>query len=224
MTRGSPRITTYDAMPKRKSNPAELVLMTANPAELVVMGANPREKRQQTGNGRAKNRQNPGGLEGASKLYEDFHGEPGQHVDTYREPDARPVTLAEIGTLLELEVKRPTGWKWAFLDFKMRGVKVAANPEGNQLYFIGGDQKICRGDLTAMGVDNSRALIDLGECMTIGYRARKLHVDGISSGYTHKFGEESGIRPRLIYDRRGPEPRIQLAGGDYIAKTEGIVN
>jgi hypothetical protein len=199
-------------MAKRKKNPAELVVMAANPAELVVMGANPHRKK------------NPGDLEGASQMYEDFHGEPGKHVDTYQEPTPRPMTLAQLGALVELAVKRPMGWKWGIFDFKGRGIQVAANSSGTQIYFIGGNQKISRGELTHLGADNSKEFIDLGEVMSIAYRARKAQVNGIASDYEHKFGDMSGIRPRLIYDRTGPSPRIKLAGGDYIAKIEGIVN
>jgi hypothetical protein len=198
-------------MPKRKKNPAELVLMGANPAELVVLGANPETSGRH-------------GLQGASEMCEDFHGEPCEHIDTYQEPEPRPQSLAQLGVLAQLEVKRPGGWKWGELDFDGRDVQVAANPTGTQIYFIGGDQKVSRGELTRLNVDNSKEMIDLGECMLIAYRARKMHVDGKSSAYGHKFGDRTGRRPRLMYDRRGPQPRIFLVGGEYIAKIEGIDN
>jgi hypothetical protein len=201
-------------MRNRKKNPAELVLMTANPAELVVMGGNPSTESQTQRRG----------LEGATEMCEYFRGGPCPHVDTYQEPQPRPQTLAQLGVLLDLYVKREAGWKWAVIDLKGREVKVAANPEGTQIYFIGGNQKISRGELSELGVDNSKELIDLGEAMQIGYRAKKAHVNGIDSGYDHKFGDRTGRRPRLMYDRRGPQPRIFLIGGEYIAKIEGIDN
>jgi hypothetical protein len=196
---------------KRKSNPAELVLMGANPAELVVMGANPDTSSRN-------------GLQGASELCEDFRGEPCPHIDEYQEPQPRPQTLAQLGTLIDLQVKRDAGWKWGLIDLKDRKVNVAANPTGTQIYFIGGNQKISRGELSQLGVDNSKELIDLGEAMAIGYSARKAHVNGIASDYEHKFGDKSGRRPRLMYDKRGPQPRIFLVGGEYVAKIEGIDN
>jgi hypothetical protein len=198
-------------MRQRKKNPAELVLMSANPAELVVMGANPETSSRH-------------GLEGASEMCEDFRGGPCPHIDTYQEPEPRPQSLAQLGTLSQLEVKRSGGWKWGELDFIGREVQVAANPTGTQIYFIGGNQKISKGELTRLNVDNSKEMADLGECMLIAYRARKMHVNGIASEYGHKFGDRTGTRPRLMYDRRGPQPRIYLVGGEYIAKIEGIDN
>lgn len=199
---------------RRVKNPAELVLLSANPAELVLMGANPDDDSQ---SGRR-------GLRGASEMYEDFHGEAGEHVDTYHEPEPRPQTLAQLGDLIELQVKRGGGWKWGILDLSGRGIKLAANPQGSQIYFVGGNQKISKGELTQLNADNSKDLLDLGECMTIAYRARKAHVNGIASDYEHHFGDETGRRPRLMYDKRAKEPRLFLAGGEYIAKIEGIRN
>jgi len=183
------------------------------------MGANPGKKRL-----RKTRKGNPGALETGSELYQDFHGESAQHVDHLQEPEPRPVTLTELGDLIELQVKRPVGWKWATFDFTGRGVKLASNVIGSQLYFVGGNQKVSRGELTQTGADNSKELIDLGECMTIAYRARKTFVDGINSTYEHKFGEETGVRPRLMYDCRGPQPRLFLSGGEYRVEAAGIIN
>lgn len=196
-------------MRRRKPNPAELVVMGANPAELVVLGANP---------------QSGGQLEQATQMCEDFRGSPCDYVDHIEEPSPRAMTLAQLGKLQQLEVKRPTGWKWGELDFSQKDVIVTANPTGTQIYFIGGDQRISRGQLTYLGADNSKELIDLGETMLIAYRANKAHVNGIASDYGHNFGERTGVRPRLMYDRRGPQPRLFLVGGEYIAKIEGIDN
>jgi hypothetical protein len=185
-----------------RENPCRL----PNPAELVVMMANPSD------------------LEGASRTYEEFHGEPGKHIDEIQEPTPRPITLAELGDLLELQVKRPTGWKWGSLDFEGKGVRLASNVEGTQLYLVDGDQKISRGQLTHLGADNSKQLIDLGEATLIAYRARKMQVNGVAANYEHNFGEETGVRPRLMYDCRGPQPRIFIAGGAYHVEARGIVN
>lgn len=180
--------------------------MGANPSELVLLGAN------------------PGGVESASRTYEDFHGESAQHVDTLDEPSPRPVTLAELGTLIELRVKRPVGWKWGSFDFTGRGVRLASNVAGTQLYLVDGEQKISRGQLTHLSADNSKELIDLGEATLIAYRARKMQVNGVASNYEHNFGEETGVRPRLMYDRRGPAPRLYLTGGAYRVEARGIIN
>jgi hypothetical protein len=203
-------------MPRRAKNPAELVLMSANPAELVVMGGNPSTRRKRTHNGSA--------LAAATEVCEGFRGSSCDHVETFVEPEPRPATLGQLFTLVELQVKRPVGWKWGVLDFTGKEVQGGGEPYSHQIYFVGGDQKITRGQLTHLGVDNQKQIIDLGECMSIAYRQKKMQVNGIASDYEHPFGDRTGIRPRLIYDRRGPQPRLLLAGGDYTIMPEGIEN
>ena len=192
-------------------------MMSANPSELVLMGANPGRKR-------TRRMKNSAGLAGASEVCEEFRGEPCAHVDTYVEPEPRPLTLGQLFKLVELQVKRPVGWKWAVLDFVGKGIQGGGEPGTHQIYFVGGDQKISRGQLTHLGVDNGKKIIDLGECMVIAYRQKKMQVNGIWADYEHKFGDITGVRPRLIYDQRGPQSRLLLAGGDYTITPEGIVN
>lgn len=183
---------------RRKKNPAELVVMLANPSQ------------QET--------------EDAGELYKEFHGRAPKHVDTYHMPSPRPATLTELGDLIELRIKRDHGWKWGELQFRGKGIKVASNAAGTQLYFVGGDQRISRGQLTKIGVDNAKDLIDLGECRYIAYRAKKDQVNGIPSDYEHGLGEVTGVAPRLQYDRRGPSPVLYLVGGEYRVEGVGIVN
>lgn len=197
---GSGRV--LEVLHPRTENPCRL----PNPAELVVMMANPSP------------------LEVASESYQRFHGRPGEHVDEIHEPSPAPLTLSEIGDLIELRVKRCNGWKWGAFDFTGRGVRVAQNPAGTQIYFVDGDQRIGKGDLTACGADRSKMLIDLGEARYIAYRTRKAQVDNILSTYEHFFGEENGVYPRLGYDRRAKVPRLFLSGGAYHVEPRGIVN
>jgi hypothetical protein len=205
-------------MRTKKKNPAELVLMSANPAELVLMGANPGAR------ARRSRKRNSSALAGATEVCEEFRGSPCPTVETYVEPEPRPASLGQLGVLVELQVKRTSGWKWGVLDFVGKDVQVAGNVGHSQIYFIGGDQKITRGQLSHLGVDNSKEMIDLGECMAIAYRAKKMQVNGIDADYEHKFGDVSGRRPRLMYDRRGPQGRLFLVGGEYTIEPEGIVN
>jgi hypothetical protein len=170
---------------------------------------------------------NPSQTDQAADLYSEFHGREATGIDTYNLPDAPPATLAKLGALVELQTKRLNGWKWGELNLSGRDINLAASATGRQLYFIGGDQKLCRGDLTRLGADNSRELCDLGDCMYIAYRAKKEQVDGIESDYEHSFGEESGRQPRLIYDQRNRKmPRLYLVGGEYHLDeaSRGIVN
>jgi hypothetical protein len=203
-------------MARRKPNPAELVVMGANSASAPRSGASADLAREQ-----AARR----GLPGATRMCEDFRGSSCDVIETYQEPEPRSMkSLAQLGQLVELRVRRDAGWKWGELHMKGQGIQVAANPPGSQIYFIGGDQKITRGQLTELGVDNSKEMIDLGECIYIAYRANKAHVNGIASDYEHFFGDESGRRPRLMYDRRSKTPRMFLNGGEYVARIEGIRN
>jgi hypothetical protein len=201
-------------MPNRKKNPAELVLMTANPRKRKGR-RNPHEGTETPSRG----------IAGATEVCEEFRGSPCNYVDTFVEPEPRPMNLGHLGTLVELKVNRkPVGWKWAELDFTGKEITVAGNVGGSQIYFVSGDQKVTRGQLSMIGVDNSKEMIDLGECMAIAYRAKKAQVNGIASDYEHKFGDISGVRPRLMYDRRGPQGRLFLVGGEYRIEPEGIVN
>lgn len=80
----------------------------------------------------------------------------------------------------------------------------------------------------AMFTDDARPSVNLGECVGIGYIAVKYHpqIENHAAGrrilWEHEFGEENGIVPHLIYDRR--HERLALEGGDYTVKDEGIVN
>jgi hypothetical protein len=208
-TTGSWRV--IEVLHPRHENPCRL----PNPAELVVMMANPHEGSETPSRG----------LAGATEVCEEFRGAPCEHVDTFVEPEPRPANLGHLGALVELQVNRkPVGWKWAELDFTGKGIIVAGNVGGSQIYFVSGDQKVTRGQLSMIGVDNSKEMIDLGECMAIAYRAKKEHVNGIASDYEHKFGDVTGVRPRLMYDRRGPQGRLFLVGGEYRIEPEGITN
>jgi hypothetical protein len=210
--KGSGRV--LEVLHPQHENPCRL----PNPAELVVMMANPHSAPD------ARATAATPGLQGATEMCEGFRGSSCEHVDTFVEPEPRPVNLGQLFNLVELQVKRPTGWKWGVLDFVGKGIQGGGEPYSHQIYFVGGDQKISRGQLTHLGVDNGKQIIDLGECMIIAYRQKKMQVNGNWADYEHKFGDVTGRRPRLIYDRRGPQPRLLLAGGEYTITPEGIVN
>lgn len=80
----------------------------------------------------------------------------------------------------------------------------------------------------AMFTDDTRPSVNLGECVGIGYIAVKYHpqIENHAAGrrilWEHEFGEETGVCPYLIYDRR--HERLALEGGAYTVKDEGIVN
>lgn len=157
----------------------------------------------------------------AEGLFEEFHGAAPTGVTTYQEPHVDG-TLTELGDLLELKVLRPRGYKWGSIDFTGSGVKLASNAKGTQIYLIGGDQSIPQGTLTYLGADNSKDLVDLGEALYIAYRTKKAIAGHISSGYEHDFGEDTGRRPQVSYDRLAK--RILFSGGEYTIEAPGIIN
>ena len=186
--------------------------MLGNPMELIVAGNPARKRRARKGN--------PDGAEQASELYQDFHGAPSKRIDEYSEPSPIGVTLTELGDLIEIRVKCGAGWKLRSLDFKGCGIKLASNPAGTQLYFVGGEQRVR--SFAAFGADKSKELVDLGEATYIAYRAKKAQVNGIASDYEHYLGEETKVYPRLMYNRS--ITRLFFVGGQYHIEGVGIVN
>jgi hypothetical protein len=109
------------------------------------------------------------------------------------------------------------------IDFEGDGVILACSPDGAQLYFIGGRQRLDTGGLNRLAEDPSKDFFDLGECGWVVYAAQKA-PDFESVKYVHKFGEESKTAevPRLIYD--GIREQFFLAGGEYHVDAPGIIN
>ena len=129
-----------------------------------------------------------------------------------------PENFAELGKLKELRV---------YLDkanpkFSISGFgdcQVVATPDGNNIYFVGGDQAI---DLAALDIGSDKDDVDLGPCVYICYHTKKGFHDFAPIDYYHEFGEENGVFPRLCYNRLNK--RLYLVSGDYRVKAEGIVN
>jgi hypothetical protein len=223
----------------RKRNSAELLVLGTNPkaqknpAELLVLGANPSPV--------------PASADKAADLYTEFHGKaPTEVLEVQRSAAMRMdyTALGDLETLVfvlhgfDLEeyemfredmehengnlgrVRKPTDS--ATLSFEARDkVKVASNPDGTQLYLLGGNQDLgpCLHDL---GVDASKDLIDLGYCICIRYIAFKTQDKHRGGKYWHILGEESNQPPRLFYDRLKRE--MAFAGGAYVVRAPGIIN
>jgi len=100
---------------------------------------------------------------------------------------------------------------------------LVADESARQLWFVGGDQDIT----AALGVFGPRqrgaGLFELGEARRIDYRQRKEHVAHPEhDSWRHEFGEESGVRPVVLFD--ATHKRLLLEGGEYVVRAEGIVN
>lgn len=166
----------------------------------------------------------------AQSLSEEFHGRPSTDIQEFEQSEEYHDELAGLGSLTELEVVTSNGRFKTPLDFSGDGVSLASTPDGKQLHFVGGEQGLDDNFLKAMGL--SKAEIDkdsvkLGMVHTISYFADKHHLTGSRSQkdgteYIHEFGEAGGSKPMLVYDKLNE--RLELVGGTYVVRGEGVVN
>jgi hypothetical protein len=165
---------------------------------------------------------NPDGAElgEAERLYEEFHGREPREILELAVSAEESGNYTALGDLLELIIDSPAGDR-VKLKFKGDGVKLASSPDGSELYLFGGSQDLTE-CLDKFGADTSKELIDLGEAYQVVYDAAKWQTDFKPQDWEHKFGEESGLRPRVFYDQR--KQRIFFAGGTYRVERPGIVD
>jgi hypothetical protein len=95
-------------------------------------------------------------------------------------------------------------------------------PNGDQLYFVGGNQALDDAMLKSLGCDPGKDICDLGDCFVIEYFAQKRFDRFEPITYFHALGEDTGVQPRLIYRR--VQRMLELAGGEYVVKAAGIEN
>ncbi len=184
-----------------------------------------------------KRKRNDGSeAEAAAQAYEDFHGRSASKVLAMQEALMTAGDYWAIGDDPELWLQ-PNVWKnadevnppdiWFAKDDK---VKLAGDPEGHQLYFVGGNQKLPLEYLKQQGLVTDKRFITLGEVFGISYRTEKSFDAFKTKPYAHEFGEETGERPWLIYDQH--TERLILVGGAYsiapvdrsLGASPGIVN
>lgn len=190
-------------------------------------GAKNPKRRRRTGppvasvrGARGRKKLNPDEMQEAIALYEKFHGADPSKILEVQESAAMRSTYAGLGDLVELLTRRADG-KIVQMNFEGDRIKVASNPAGTQLYFLGGNQNL-NGALAEFEADTTKDFVELGECVRIMYFTRK-EADGFQPvDYHHKFGEEGGARPVLIYNK--VQRRMILAGGDYKVEAPGIIN
>lgn len=166
----------------------------------------------------ARRRNSNGSIEEASALYESFHGKPPSSISEIEFETRYREHFAELGKLIELQVQlNDDNPDFPFTQFG--NCKVVATPDGENIYFIGGDQSI---DLAALDISSNKDCVELGPCTYISYHTKKGFHDFEPTTYWHEFGEEDGIVPRLVYDRLNQ--RLFLTSGNYRVRPEGIVN
>lgn len=178
--------------------------------------------------GRAHN--SPDELADAEALYQEFHGRDPQEVVELQRSAAVRSTYVACGPLLAIgiftpgmKLPSPTHWdEYPAIDFsrgvkengdlKPDGVMLSANPEGTQLYAIGGDQNLddCLDDFD---VDTSKDLIALCDAAYVVYFDEKPHTGFQGVEYMHEFDQP---RPVIGYDRLNKQ--IFFVGGRYEVK------
>lgn len=167
---------------------------------------------------RPPRRRNPE-LAKAAQLNAKFHQRPARKVVTSTRLERYRGVTADLGALVDLVVEIKRGDRRQIAP--RNNVRVTSSPDGKQLFFEGGDQAL---DLAALGLARwQRDHMLIGEVVSIAYRTAK-GMDGFDTSrpYEHKFGEDAGVRPVLLYDALNQ--RLGLAGGSYRVEGRGIVN
>jgi hypothetical protein len=182
------------------------------------------QSEQGRGRSNPRGRKRNGEIEDAQAMFQKFHGRKSTTIEEIQQRQQYRRTMSGLGVLMFLRTDLTQEWngKGVGLQFSEEDkVIVSSDPAGNQIYFLGGNQDVT-GILPKRGVDRNKDFIDMGECDCIIYTADK-DFDGFEpKDYQHEFGEETGERPRLMFDRLNQQ--LYLIGGAYEVKREGIVN
>lgn len=184
---------------------------------------------------------NPDGS--ADDAYKTFHGKAPDKTKVLQvalvDPFSDHTNLWQLGKLKSLTVgeyidgfkgsegdqpqsNHPDAWAETIYFDEGSSPDLAGEPGGRELFIVGGNQKLGDAMLERLGADSGKDAADLGFIYRIEYFTRKDFDRFQPINYWHHFGEETGVQPRLFYDRTNH--RMQLAGGEYVVKREGIVN
>jgi len=153
----------------------------------------------------------------AAAMFRKFHGANPNKVVEIQEEIQGSGKYAQLGMLLQLDM-----YQGPELNCRQAGIRLCCDPDGQQLFLLGGSQDIEAGLKPMFGITSEAQLVDLGEINKIWYLARKSMHQFEPIEYHHRFGEEGGSRPRLMYDRR--HKKMFIVGGDYEIKAVGIKN
>ena len=151
----------------------------------------------------------------SASLYESFHGAPSEEIISITTPIHEHSHLATLGHLVELQIKTPTGLLYTktWDGNPSTTPYLASSEDGLQLFIEGGDQSV---DLHKIAMDGKRWLRDsmlLGVITKITYRTEKSFDNFDTIDYFHRLGEETRVRPSLIYDSRSR--LMSISGGQY---------
>lgn len=173
------------------------------------------------GNPRRRRRRNPSAMRESVALFQSFHGKDPKEVIEKQVSAAVRNEYVYLGDLEYLKTRPDGSGKDAQINFEGDGVKLAVSPNGRQLYLIGGNQNLSS-VLEDFTDDPEKDFIDLGEGTEVQYLARKIHGNFEPVSWYHKFGEENGVRPRLMYDKL--KHSIFFVGGEYYIDASDAVS
>ncbi len=173
----------------------------------------------------------------AADLYEEFHGTPSTEVIEVEDEVRMHGHLAGLGALIQIVVNLAVGGT-ATLDAPNPdgpdAIFVASSEDGKQLYLSGGDQSL---DLDALGFQSTididheghsyrasqiKDLMVIGKITKLTYRTQKKFDKFEEIDYYHAAGEDTKVRPILLYDTLNSS--MAIAGGEYHVHADGVVN
>lgn len=161
--------------------------------------------------------------EQARKIAALFHGRPVKEEITVTEQIREHDWLWRIGPLVKLKVKTIRKQRATF-PFSLKGdalVHLMCSPDGRQLYLRDGDMQL---DLEPLGMDGDdwkRDKMVIGEITEITYQDRKKFHSFDPVQYWHKLGEETKVKPWLIYDTLND--KLEIVGGQYYVETKQLI-
>ena len=208
------------AAPKKQAKKKKAKKHKKNGSLTVAFLNKHKGKKAHIGKGRRAQRRNPEedydvAQQSVEEMFEDFHGEPAPHLTHLAEKVYAEDQFAKLGDLVELGFVQ----KGAKVDWDSKFPMLCSNGDGTQLYVFGGDQDF-HDYARACKLDMDKETLDFGEVKYVVYRTQKGFDNFVDATYKHKFGEEGGARPRLMYDRLNK--RIHFVGGDYTITDRGI--
>lgn len=162
-------------------------------------------------------------FDAAAAASEEFHGTPAHEVFKVKTEIFEHSKLGDVGELIQLEIKPVDGGRIVDLS-GFEGARLARSPKGynDQLYIEGGDQAV---DLEQFGIEDPHEFETLGVAHAVTYYTVKHHLskkDGGEANYRHKFGDNGGVGPDVIYDVQNK--LLSFSGGTYKIPAEGIDN
>lgn len=219
--KGQWRITHRDLSAATAESICSLAMASPGGYRCKMIPAKPKKK--------ASNPRNP--QDAAESLYESFHGKSPDGVTIVEEEIHEHEHLATLGLLVNFRVATLSGYDMLIgtpdaeaqrTEFDETAAKadstfLAANEDGTQLYFKGGDQSFPL-DRCKMGEGSKwyRDDMIIGVIYEVTYRTRKKFDKFKLTDYYHELGEETGVQPMLRYDPLSPH--LYISGGQYKIK------